>query len=128
MLGTAYRYQIYNGTGVSVTVTVKQKQFKFDTDGSLLTSTEGTPISAVPASTLSYSNSSLIDNSSNKYLGANITWTAAPGASATGNVSLFLQRSTDGGTTWPSDGQGEFVSGIGFSASPTSISKNGKVR
>lgn len=128
MLGTAYRYQIYNGTGVSVTMTVKQKQFKFDTDGSLLTSTEGTPISAVSVGTLAYSNSSLIDNSSNKYLGANITWTAAPGASATGNVSLFLQRSTDGGTTWPSDGRGEFVSGIGFSASSTSVSKNAKVR
>lgn len=128
MLGTAYRYQVYNGTGVSVTITVKHKVFKFDTDGSLLTSTEATPISAVSVSTLAYGNSSTVDNSSLKYLGANITWTAAPGSSATGTVSLFLQRSSDGGTTWPSDGQGQFISGIGFVASSTSVSKNAVIR
>lgn len=128
MLGVRHRYQAYNGTGVSVTVTVKDIRFKFASDGSITFASEDTPISAASVSTVSYSNGTSTDNSTNKYMGADITWTAAPGSSATGTVSLYLQRSTDGGTTWPSDGQGEFLSGISFSASATSVTKNAKVR
>lgn len=120
VLGEHYRWQVYNGTGVSVTCTVKEESFKYGTDGSLTFSAESTRINAVSVSTVSYSNSATVDNSTNKYLGANITFTAAPGASATGTVALYIQRSTDGGTTWPSDGLGHFVAGITFSASSTS--------
>ena len=128
MLGARYRYQVYNGTGVSVTITVKQIQSKFASDGSLTLSSESTEYGPTSVSTVSYANGTSNDNTTNKYLMANITWTAAPGSSATGTVSLYLQRSTDGGTTWPSDGQGEFLSGISFSASATSVTKNAKVR
>jgi hypothetical protein len=128
MLGVRYRYQAYNGTGVSVTVTVKDITFKFASDGSLTFSSETAHISAVSVSTVSYSNATSVDNSTNKYLGSDITWTAAPGSSATGTVSIYLQRSTDGGTTWPSDGRGEQISSIAFAASSTSVTKNAKVR
>lgn len=128
MLGARYRYQVYNGTGVSVTCTVKDKAFKFASDGSLTFASEVAHISAVSVATVSYSNATSIDNTTDKNLGSNITWTAAPGSSATGTVSIYLQRSTDGGTTWPSDGQGEFLSGISFSASSASVTKNAKVR
>ena len=128
MLGVRYRYQAYNGTGVSVTVTVKDITFKFASDGSLTFSAETAHISAVSVSTVSYSNATSVDNSTNKYLGSDITWTAAPGSSATGTVSIYLQRSTDGGTTWPSDGRGEKISSIAFAASSTSVTKNAKVR
>lgn len=124
MLGHTYRYQVYNGTGVSVTVTVKHRQWKFGTDGSLTDAAEATAISAVSVSTVSYSNSATVDNSANKYLGASILATFAPASSATGTVALYLQRSTDGGTTWPSDGLGEFVGAHTFAASATSITKN----
>lgn len=124
MLGHTYRYQVYNGTGVSVTVTIKHRQWKFGTDGSLTDSAEATAISAVSVGTLAYSNSASVDNSANKYLGASILATFAPGASATGTVTLYVQRSTDGGTTWPSDGLGEFVGAHTFAASASSITKN----
>lgn len=124
MLGHYYRYQVYNGTGVSVTVTVKDRKWKFDTDGSLINAAEATQFSAVSVSTVSYSNGSGVDNSTDEYIGADILATFAPGASATGTVTLFLQHSTDGGTTWPSDGLGEFVGAHTFAASATSISKN----
>lgn len=128
MLGIAYRYQAYNGTGVSVTVTVKDRPWKFASDGSITNAAEATQLAAVAVTTLAYSNGATVDNSTVKNIGSDITWTALPGASATGTVALYLQRSTDGGTTWPSDGQGVFVSGISFSASATSVSKNALIR
>lgn len=124
MLGHTYRYQAYNGTGVSVTVTVKHRQWKFGTDGSITDAAEDTAINAASVATGSYSNSATINNSANKYLGASILATFAPGASATGTVALFIQRSTDGGTTWPSDGLGEWVGSHTFAASASSITKN----
>lgn len=119
-LGEHYRWQVYNGTGVSVTCTVKEEAFKYGTDGALNFTAEATQINGVSVATVSYSNSITINNSTAKNLGAFVTFTAAPGASATGTVALFLQRSTDGGTTWPSDGLGVQVAGINFSASSTS--------
>ena len=128
MLGIRYRYQAYNGTNVTVNVTIKDIAGKFASDGSITSASEAVHLSASATTTLTYNNASSIDNSSTKYAFSDITWTAAPGSSATGTVSLYLQRSTDGGTTWPSDGQGELLSGISFSASATSVTKNAKVR
>ena len=119
-LGEHYRWQVYNGTGVSVTCTVKDEPFKYASDGALTFTAEATQINAVSVGTLAYSNSSTINNGTAKNLGAHVTFTALPSASATGTVSLFLQRSTDGGTTWPSNGLGTQVAGITFSASSTS--------
>lgn len=120
VLGEHYRWQVYNSTGVNVTCTVKEEAFKYGSDGSLSVTAEVTRINAANVSTLAYSTGTTIDNSTAKHLGAWLTFTAAPASSATGTVSLFLQRSTDGGTTWPSDGLGQFVAGITFSASATS--------
>lgn len=124
MLGHTYRYQVYNGTGVSVTVTVKDRKWKFASDGSLTNAAEATQFSSVSVSTGSYSNGSTVDNSADKNMGADILATFAPAASATGTVALFLQKSTDGGTTWPSNGLGEPVGAHTFAASASSISKN----
>lgn len=126
MLGHTYRYHVYNGTGVSVTVTVKDRAWKFASDGSRTDASESTPISAVSVGAGAYSSSSAIDNSTAKQLGAHITATLAPGSSATGTVAVYLQHSTDGGTTWPSNGQGVLLGGATFSASSTSQLINGE--
>lgn len=125
-LAQHYRLQVYNGTGVSVTCTVTSDQWKFDSNGAMTFAAETTPISSASVSAGAYSNSSTIDNSSNLYLGANFTVNFAPSASATGTVALYVQESTDGGTTWPDNGQGLFVCGVAFSASSTAVKKNGK--
>jgi hypothetical protein len=127
MLGSAYRYQVFNNTGVSVTCTAKYKPFKFASDNSITFGTEATPISAVSVGTGAYNNSSTIDNTTDKNIGAKITATFAPGSSATGTVTLYLQRSTDGGTTWPSDGRGILLGSVYFSASATSVASNMEV-
>lgn len=127
MLGHTYRYQVANGTGVSVTVTVAERAWKWASDGSRTNASESVRISAVSVSSASYSNSSTVDNSSGKNVGADLVVTMAPGSSATGAVYLWLQKSTDAGTTWPSDGQGELLMAQFFSASSTSVTRNAQV-
>lgn len=124
MLGTYFRYQVYNGTGVTVTVTLDERRWKFGSDGSLTFSSEQTPISASAVSTVSYGNSSGVDNGTDKYVGAHLTALFDVSSSATGWVYVYLQRSTDSGTTWPSDGQGVLLGVYYFNASSTDVLKN----
>lgn len=124
MLGDYFRYQVYNGTGVTVTVTINEIRWKFGSDGSLTFSVEQTPISASGVTTLNYGNSSGVDNGTDKYIGAHLTVLFDVASSATGTVFVYLQRSTDDGTTWPSDGQGELIGSVFFSASSTDVTKN----
>lgn len=128
MLGHTFRYHVQNGTGVNVTFTVKDRRFKFASDGSLTFAAEATPINAAVVGTGAFGNSANIDNSTQKDLGANITVTFAPSASATGTVSLFLQRSTDNGTTWPTNGTGVFLAAVTYAATSTSQVRNAQVR
>lgn len=114
MLGKHYRWHVYNGTGVSLTVTVSQEQWKYGTDGSFTFGSTSDPISAASVGTLAYSNSTGVDNTSAKNQGAHGLLQATSGASATGECALYLQRSDDAGTTWPSDGYGEKVASVWF--------------
>ncbi|MCA0240206.1 MAG: hypothetical protein LCI02_05045 [Proteobacteria bacterium] len=119
MLGHTYRYQVYNSTGVSVTVVVKSRRWKFASDGSRTDDSESTPIASVSVAAGAYSNGSTIDNSADKYLGAHLVASFTPSASATGLVRVVRQMSTDGGTTWPSNGNGEHICAVSFAASST---------
>jgi hypothetical protein len=71
-----------------------------------------------------YGNSSGISNATDKYLGAQITALFDVSAAATGLVVVYLQQSTDGGTTWPSDGEGLIVGSYYFNASSADVTKN----
>lgn len=127
MLGNYYRWQVYNGTAGTVTTTLDVKLWKFDSSGALSFSSESTPISASGINTLTYGNSSGVDNSSDKYIGAQITALFDVAASATGQMIVYLQQSTDGGMTWPSDGQGLVVGSYYFNASSADVTKNFEV-
>jgi len=123
-LGNYYRWQVYNGTNQTVTVTLDVMLWKFDSSGALSFSSESTPINAASVSTTAYSNSSGVNNASDKYLGAQITALFDVSTTTTGAVTVFLQQSTDGGTTWPSDGQGLVVGSYYFNATSADITKN----
>lgn len=127
MLGPTYRYQIYNGTGVTVTVTVKDRRWKLGTGGAVEPAAESTPVNAVAVGAGAYGNGGTVDNAA-AHIGAHLTVTATPGASTTGLVSVYLQRSTDGGTTWPSDGRGVLLGTVLFSASAAAAATNMEVR
>jgi hypothetical protein len=123
-LGNYYRWQVLNGTGISVVVTLDVMLWKFDSSGALVFSSESTPINAATVTTGAYGNSSGISNATDKYLGAQITALFDVSAAATGLVVVYLQQSTDGGTTWPSDGEGLIVGSYYFNASSADVTKN----
>lgn len=128
MLGPTYRYQIVNNTGVSVTATIKDRRWKFGTTGAQEYAAESTPANAVAVAAGGAGNGGTVDNSSTAYLGAMLTVSVSPSASATGVVAVYLQRSTDGGTTWPSDRLGVQVGAIMLSASTGTTASNMTVR
>ena len=114
MLGRNFRLRASNTQNQNITVTVKARYFKFASDGSLSWSAEQTLISAVSVSaTTGTTASSTVDNSTDKYLGMEITaeFTAASATNGSGSVALTIERSTDGGTTWPTQDLGQWVGG-----------------
>lgn len=114
MLGHHWRLRASNTQNQNITVTVKARYWKFASDGSIEWSTEQTLINAASVSaTTGTTASSTVDNSSDKYLGAELTveMTAASATNGSGSVSLTIERSTDGGTTWPTQDLGQWVGG-----------------
>lgn len=128
MLGHQYRYVAFNNTGVSVNVTIKERPWKFASDGTRDDAAEVVHLSASSLGAAAYGPASAVNNSTTKYLGAHLLFTVAPSASATGTVALYVQHSTDGGTTWPSNGQGRLISVNTFAASATAVTSDALVR
>ena len=118
MLGPTYRVVAANNQGSSATVTAKIKRRKFATDASM--TFEASPVtllSAVSVSAGGTSASSTVDNTTDKYLFAEFEFVVT--ATAAGSVALYLARSVDGGTTWPTAGKGQFLGSIDFAGSGT---------
>lgn len=109
MLGHTWRLRASNTQNQAITVTVKARYFKFASDGSITWSAEQTLINAVSVSaTTGTTASSTIDNSTDKYVGMTLTasFTAGSATNGTGSMALTLERSTDAGTTWPTQDRG----------------------
>lgn len=112
MLGHTWRLRASNTQNQNITVTAKARYFKFDSSGAISWSAEQTLISAASVTnTTGTTASSNIDNSSDKYVGMELTvsFTAASATNGTGAMTLTLERSTDGGTTWPTQDRGHLV-------------------
>lgn len=127
MLGPTYRFRLLNSTGQSLaqnSVTLKTIREKFTSAGAL--SLEGSEASLAFATlaagvltTGSYDATATQDNTTNLYLGGTFVWTVTAPASSNGNVTVWLQHSTDGGTTWPDDGEGIQMPLLNFTTSGT---------
>lgn len=104
MLAAAYRFVVLNESGAAFTdLTYKIEPWKLASDGSI---TYGSEITVAGLSTTLADDaadaSDTIDNSSNKHMGFNGTWTITVGSAQSGTASIYLQQSNDGGTDWPS--------------------------
>ena len=128
MLGNYYRFSVNNGTtaAVEVGVTIQARRWKFGTDGSLTFDSEAEVYNElnIAVSTTAWTEDTAIDNGTNKWIGADLEVVITPEASITGSVTVQIQRSTDGGTTWPDDGQGVFVTAHYFAASSAAVTKS----
>ena len=132
ILGPTYRFVVENRTGQTISaangIIVRHKGWKFFTDGSIVFNSNFTPVivlSTLPVSNtstltnLSFLYSDLIDNISPKLIGTTIEFTVTAPASSNGNVILYLERSIDGGSTWPDTGLGQPIGFINFTTSGT---------
>lgn len=88
-----------------------------------VTNSQAITITLTSVANGSTATSSAIDNSSNKFLSALVqvqVKTNASGTSATGSCSVFLIRSTDGGSTY---GDGTFLGSLATVANATTYTR-----
>jgi hypothetical protein len=109
MIAQDYRFQLENNTGQSITsYDLKVERWKVDSSNAL--SYEGTSMTALETNATvtdgSFENTAAQDNGTNKYLGGHGHVDFVGNASADGIVVVRLQYSHDGGTSWPTDGDG----------------------
>lgn len=125
MLGPTYRFTIYNSTGQTLAanaVTIKPRRWKYGTDGSLTDEASGTAEILAQTAALAnatYKPGATQDNATLKYIGGQFEITATAPASSAGDVTVYCERSVDGGTTWPDNGMGEWVYSFNFTAAAT---------
>lgn len=119
-----YRFRVLNNCGQTISagnVKVYARRFKFDSTGALSYESSETTVytSSGGITTGSYDNSSMIDNSSSLYIGGAFALEVTAPASASGNVILFFERSTDGTTRVDTAGVGDVVAVLNFTTSGT---------
>lgn len=121
-----YRFKVQNRTGQTITqdngVTVKARRVKLDSSGAL--SFEGSEATVLDNGTTDISNNAYLagtaqDNSTDKWLGGDFEFTVTAPASSNGDVLLFFERSTDGGTDFDDDGLGKLITSLNFTTSGT---------
>lgn len=105
MLSTTYRYSAYNASGASSDVTVQEIPWKIDSNGALVLGAARTNMNAVTIANASRGTGSTQDNSTDKYLGANLV-VSATGAGSGGPITIYLEISPDAGTSWPDSRKG----------------------
>lgn len=101
MLPRNYRLSAYNDSGASVDVTITVRRWKFDSNGAVVyEASEATVLSATGVADATLAAGNAQDNTTDGWIGLSGVLSLANG---TGSqvVTVFLEPSTDGGTTWP---------------------------
>lgn len=129
ILGRNYRFSVNNQAGVNVGVTIQARRFKFDSSGVILWDAEAEvfSVASIANSVTAWNAGAGIDNSTDKWVGADLEIVTTPASAATGPVSVQIEHSTDGGTTWPTGGQGAQIGGVYFAASSAAVTKSVRV-
>lgn len=124
VLGPTYRFVVLNSTTQTIATNslfVKTKRYNRNSSNTLVyEGSEATVLSS--GSTLAnatYLAGTTQDNTSLKWEGGDFTFTVTAPASSNGNVTLFFGVSTDGGTTWDTNGVGQIVATLNFTTSGT---------
>ena len=126
MLPETYRFQIFNESGETIAIagaTIKGLRYNYNSQAVIQYEAAEAALysNAGGINDAAYDESAAIDNSSDLFIGGHFELTVTTPATPDGNVSCFLQRSTDGGTTWDDDGLGELVAVINFAAAATLV-------
>lgn len=134
MLGRNYRFSVNNQCGVNITVTIQARRWKYGTDGSITWDSEVEVYNeaAIASSSTAWTADTAVDNSTDKYLGAHFEIVVTPASSittsSTTNVTVQIQRSTDGGATWPDAGRGTTFAQINMPTGSSAITFQASLR
>jgi beta-lactam-binding protein with PASTA domain len=123
MLAKRYRFKLLNATGQTITAasaTISRIGWKFDSSGGVVYESSATSVySNASVNNNNYDAGSAVDNSSSLYVGGIFVFTLTAPTSSNGDVTIYLEVSNDGGTTWQSDGLGMPVCVITATAATT---------
>ena len=116
MLPEDFKFHIYNDTGVTIefstdgpnnTFTIKSRGWKYGTDGAVTYDTSENTWFADPTADLATATgleaASAVDNGTDLWVGAHCIASLVTDAATDGNLEIYMEASTDGGTTYPSD-------------------------
>jgi hypothetical protein len=128
MLGKTYRFVAKNATGVALgagdSITLNCTRWNFDSNGAR--NAEESEASLMSGGGSLANNGYLVgstqDNTApgTKWFGGEFEFEATIStATPNGNIELYYQTSTDGGTTWPDNGNGELIAILNFTATGT---------
>lgn len=124
VLGPTYRFTLRNQTGQTIATNslfVRTKRYNRNSSNALVfEGSEATILSS--GSTLAndaYLTGTTQDNTTLKWEGGSFSLTVTAPASANGNVTLYFERSTDGGSTWDTNGLGQITAVLNFTTSGT---------
>lgn len=113
MLGRTYRFVVLNSLGQTIAIAgivIKARRWNFVTGTQTWEGAEASiDSSAGTTSNAAYFTGSTNDNSTNAFLGGTFKFVIVAPTSSSGTVTVYLQQSTDGGSTWPDNGGGQVV-------------------
>lgn len=123
-IAKTYRFQVKNETGqtlLALAVKITALRHKFNSQATLQYEDSEAEIYSNVGTIANdaYDETDNLDNSSDLFTGGHFLWEVTAPASASGNVTLYVQYSTDGGTTWDTDGEGDIVWVFPFTATGT---------
>lgn len=100
MLPRNYRVSAYNDSGASVDVTVTARRWKLDSNGAVVyESSEATLLSVTGVADTTRATGTAQDNTTDGWIG--FDGIAKVDGGSSGVVTILLEASTDGGTSWP---------------------------
>jgi hypothetical protein len=120
-----YRFAVYNTCGIEIAIgaaKVYARRRKIDGTGTLLNEgAEATVFSNANAiATATYSLGTAVSNATDLWLSGDFVFEVALTGAPNGDVFLYFERATDGGTGhWPSQQLGAVIAKIYFNAATT---------
>ena len=103
-------------------MTIKPRRWKYGTDGSITDEASGTADILAQTATVAntvYKAGTTQDNTTNKYIGGIFEIKVIAPTSSNGTLAIILDKSVDGGTTWPDNGRGVRVDTFTFTSAGT---------
>jgi hypothetical protein len=123
-LARNYRFTVRNETGQTLAanaVKVQARRWKFASDGALSYEANETEVlnNGSTIATAAYASSSAVDNSADLFIGGDFELEVTAPASSNGDVILYYEPATDGGTQFATNGLGAIVAVLNFITSGT---------